>query len=141
MSAVGVGLSPRMLTQVPDGLLTYVADVTWLPFADRSFAGMWASESLVHMPAQTAAASPAEMFRVVSRGGALFASVKTDDGDVDPHTGRASKGRLFTLWTTDGFIAAVQVAGFRSVEAVAGVDHRPSGQVGWIGVFATRPVD
>jgi ubiquinone/menaquinone biosynthesis C-methylase UbiE len=97
-----------------------VADMRELPFADRSFEGVWASASLLHLASRGLRDALRECRRVMKAGGTFFASVKYGFGEVlDAH------GRFFALHDEASWASAVSSAGFK-IGRMGINDHVPS---------------
>lgn len=137
---LGVDLSSGMVAVcAANGHPAMASDLRHLPLADGTFAGVWASASLVHLDSEGAAAALAELHRVSRAGAVLFANVKhlPDDGSPTGWEGNGANARFFHYWTQDGFGATVAAAGFtlRSIERVN--DTRRAG-LSWVHVLAVR---
>jgi ubiquinone/menaquinone biosynthesis C-methylase UbiE len=73
----GLDISPEMLRFVPAGMLACAGSMTALPFADSSFDGAYATESLEHAVEIERAVS--EICRVVKPGGRIAVIDKNAD--------------------------------------------------------------
>jgi SAM-dependent methyltransferase len=88
-----------------------LGDLRALPLCSDAFDGVWASASLIHLPAAAAGAVLGELRRVARRGAALHVSVRVAGSAgwaADEPAGR----RWFYIWTIPAFTAAVEDAGF-----------------------------
>ncbi len=93
MNVVGVDLSRVFLSMLArlDGPVPVHADLRQLPFANRSFAGVWMCASLVHLCPEQASRALAEAQRVLVTNGVLFCTVPAGSGTEwrpDEHGGR-----------------------------------------------------
>lgn len=109
------------------GCPVIVADMLQLPFADGSFAGAWASASILHMTRQDMLSALTEIRRVLGRGGALFSSMKLGSGDA-----RTPDSRYFTYVMPAEWDEMLLSAGFETTEIE--YDNAPSQRTGekWI---------
>jgi ubiquinone/menaquinone biosynthesis C-methylase UbiE len=130
--AVGLDRSWGMLGQarVAGRPLTR-GDMRQLPFADRSFAGIWASASLVHLDQSSTMGVLREFRRVTRPGAALYVGMRlgTDTGNW----GRPSlETRWYYSWRPSTLAATFRQAGFE----VLGLDVDKDI---WLNVFCRRP--
>ena len=83
---VGVDVSHGMAVRAARRLTAaVVADMRWLPFADRALGGVVAFYSVIHLPRADLAVAFAEVLRVLEPGGRLLVSAHEGDGDVEVH--------------------------------------------------------
>ncbi|MBT8208149.1 MAG: class I SAM-dependent methyltransferase [Acidimicrobiia bacterium] len=70
---VATDLSPGNVAKIREkGVTAYIADMGDLPFADGSFAGVWAASCLMHIPNDTLPAVLAEIRRVLADDGLFW---------------------------------------------------------------------
>ncbi len=108
------------------------ADLRWLPFADGSFAAVWASASLLHLPRPHLTPALRELSRIMRRG-CLYLALKEGEGEAwRDGPGGPRFFRYFTLATAE---SALHEAGLRVTEhwlSPAGPDGFP-----WLNLIAT----
>lgn len=79
----GIDLSDEMLNiarkKVNSGIFEKM-DIRSLKFKDCSFDGIWAVASLLHVPKKDIPRVLSESYRVLNRGGIMYASVKVGEG-------------------------------------------------------------
>jgi [ribosomal protein S5]-alanine N-acetyltransferase len=135
LEAVGIDLSPAMARRAPRGGAPVVAgDMRRLPAADAAFDGVWASASLLHIPARGAPRVVGEFRRVLRPGGALFVSVKLGRGEA--WAVRDGHPRFFTYYNEDVLDALLDGSGFRIEGAWQEVDAL--GREPWLNRIAIR---
>ncbi len=112
-----------------------VADMRALPFGDRSFSGVWASASLLHLDRRDLAPTLKKLAAVLRRGGRLYASFKRGLGSH-----RHVDGRLFQLYMERDLRLAVAEADFYMldlrVEGQRSPDRITTGPDEWIAFMA-----
>jgi len=107
------------------GVLTVLADVTRLPFADGAFASVTSAETLEHIEADGNAAS--ELARVLRPDGVLVSTVPADPSqwsdwdDWAGHLRRYTAGSFERLLTGAGFEARVTTWGWPVVRLYDGL--------------------
>lgn len=86
-----------------------------LPFRDGTFAGVWASGSLLHIPSSAHPQAFSEIYRVLAFGGATAISLR--DGELEGwrRGERMDRERWFTLRHPDQVAHEMASAGFTSV--------------------------
>lgn len=104
-----------------------VADMLNLPFSDRSFDGVWASASILHIARSEMPRALREMRRVIKEGGVVFSSLKLGEGEA-----RTSDNRFFTYVMPEEWRALLNESGFKNVDIE--VDNVPSTKTGerWV---------
>lgn len=128
---VAVDAAPAMVRAALDrnpgpGVSGVAADFEALPFARGTFAGVWASKSLQHVPAERLPMALHELHRAVEVGGVLDLTVFTGDGASVRSDGDDFPGRLFTWWRPEALADVLTGAGF-DVEAIEVDDPGGSG--------------
>jgi SAM-dependent methyltransferase len=83
------------------------ADLRWLPFADGSFPGVWASASLLHLPQNDLVPTLREFGRVIGRG-CLYLALK--EGEGEGWREGAGGPRFFRYYTSDAIEMALREA-------------------------------
>ena len=91
------------------------ADFRFLPFQAKSFDGLWAGASLMHLPKPDARRTLADLYRLVRPGG-LFASTVTHGVKSSLVTDGWVPGRYFARWRKDELARAVRRAGWNILE-------------------------
>lgn len=130
----GLDLSRGQLLCVPDAVTQAVTgfvqgDMTRLPFAARTFDGLWACASLLHLPRELVPGVLAELRRIAAPDALLYVGMKRGEGERwEPSPVLAGELRYFTYYAPDELAALVRAAGFR-VDALV-VDAM------WVNVFA-----
>ncbi|MFQ5796282.1 MAG: class I SAM-dependent methyltransferase [Candidatus Bipolaricaulia bacterium] len=100
-----------------------------MPFIDRTFAGIWACASLLHVSKHALPSALREVHRLLRPGGLLFLSMKEGNGEV------RRKSRLFALYQLDELTVTLQDVDFHILEVR--LDPPLEGQdENWINVFA-----
>jgi ubiquinone/menaquinone biosynthesis C-methylase UbiE len=143
--AVGADLSLGMLEEArrrnPGGVFVQ-ADMRCLPFKDRSFQGIWASASFLHLPKQSAGLALAEMRRVLDDSGVLFMAVKRGQEESWREPEDAPARFYFAYYRSDELAAKVRQAGFEILslsENFSKVQTQPDGSpVCWINLYARK---
>jgi len=92
------------------------ADLEALPFADATFAGIYARHSYLHLPKPRFAAAMGEARRVLARGGSLLLTMIAGDGEGPSLAGDDFPGRWYSLWRAPELEEALSSAGFIAVE-------------------------
>jgi SAM-dependent methyltransferase len=113
-------------TYHPKGLLAQW-DLRRLPFADGTFAGVWAPSSLHHLPRAQIIPALAELRRV-QRSGPIFLTFREGRGDLEPFDDPPA-GTVRTTPVTAAELSALLVgAGYGDVEVETRVDplERPT---------------
>jgi SAM-dependent methyltransferase len=93
------------------------ADLRWLPFADGSFSGVWASASLLHLPRTDFVPALRELARIIGRGW-LYLALKEGEGEAWQE--RLGGPRFFRYYQMDAVEASLREAGFAIVAGWAG---------------------
>lgn len=136
-AAVGLDLSlaltqkARSVARAP----VVVGDLRAPPIGSLSLAGLWASASLLHLPAREVAAALVQAHRMLRPGGVMFSSVKAGAGArLDPD------GRWFMLHSSGDWADLVQMAGLQviAVEEAPGASTSHRIPETWINCFAVR---
>lgn len=129
--ARGFDLNPTFVDKARRHAPTTLGDLRTIAthYPAGSFDGVWASASLVHLPADDTALVLAQFATLLRPGGRLFVSVRStgETGWLDEPDGR----RWYSVWTADALAAAVFAAGF----AVDDVSPGP-----YTELWASRPV-
>jgi SAM-dependent methyltransferase len=114
LRAVGLDASQPLVELAAEysGCPVTLGDVRSMPFEDGTFAGVWASASLVHLQRGEISDALREVSRVLQPGGYFFSSVKTGVGE-----GFDSRGRWFTYFDPQDWLALIDQAGFTLVES------------------------
>lgn len=114
------------------GCPVVVADMLDLPFADGSFAGAWASASILHITRRDMPRALGEIRRVVKNGGVFFGSLKLGTGDA-----RTPDNRYFTYVMPAEWHDMLVSAGFDNIDIE--YDNAPSARTGekWIRSLAS----
>jgi len=135
VDAVGIDLSQGMLTQakqlVPNGIFLRM-DFRHLAFADRSFAGIWACASLVHLPRNELPPVLTDFARILDRG-ILFLGVKEGEGEEWENDAYGTP-RLFVYYQIAELKRALERSGFEIITIIR--DQEPSRSHPWINVYA-----
>lgn len=136
--AVGLDRSLALATLARQhaGRPTIVGDLRQLPLADRSFDGVWASASLLHLARPEIEVGLREAHRILATDGVLFASMKRGQRD-----GVDRQGRSFTYVTPQEFAEMVDAADFEVLDWDEGpplAKKLRSGKRPWIACLARR---
>lgn len=116
------------------------ADARHLPFADGSFAGVWANASLLHLSPDEAAAALREIRRVLCAPGLLHVSVKSGDG-AGWESERYGEPRWFQYWSAADLEALLAASGFQIIESGSDSTPRADWLVRQAAPAARRPAD
>lgn len=120
--AVGVDASVAMARRAAARGPVVVGDAAALGLRDRSFGGVWASRSVVHVPPGDTPMALAEIHRVTTPGSPVTLVVFTTDGTAPVHGPWPDDdfpGRRFTRWPPSMFVDLVVGAGMRPTSVVA----------------------
>lgn len=109
----GLELSTKLaeLARAYSGCEVVLGDMRDPPFPDRSFDGVWASASLLHLELEEVLPTLVRLRRLLAPRGILFASVKMGIG-----TELSSDGRLFTYFAPDQWASLLGAAGFKEID-------------------------
>jgi ubiquinone/menaquinone biosynthesis C-methylase UbiE len=109
-------------------------DLRSLPFADRSFRGVWSCASLVHLGYQDAGEAVREFHRILIPRGTMFLSVR-HGADQEWRADRKGRRRWFQLYEKDVLEKIVTLVGFSVIESKVA-----TGAVGgkWVNIFARK---
>ncbi|WP_416350813.1 class I SAM-dependent methyltransferase [Rhizobium sp. AN95] len=102
-----------------------------LPFSTRSFDGIWASASFLHLRRGEMTDGLLEARRVIRPRGTLFTSLKMGKGES-----RTSDQRFFTYVMPDEWEAMLRSAGFLDVRLEFDQEFSKNGEK-WIRAFAS----
>lgn len=129
---IGLDISPALagIAQNVSGCLVVVADLRDPPFEDRTFDGIWASASLLHLSRTDLPGTLRRLYGLLRPGGQLFASVKAGDGEEC-----APDGRWFTYFGPAEWRGFLNSAGFSNIE----VEVQDPGQATRSSSGDTRP--
>jgi ubiquinone/menaquinone biosynthesis C-methylase UbiE len=105
--------------QKHSGQQVVIGDIRQMPFANKSFNGVWAAASLLHLARRELPLALREVRRVLQPGGWLFASVKAGSGE-----GFSSDGRWFTYYSKAEWRTALHSAGFVDIDVGEDVEER-----------------
>jgi SAM-dependent methyltransferase len=110
--ARGIDLNPAFVEKANRHAPTIHGDLREITehFPSGTFDGIWASASLVHLPATEAVEVLGQFAQLLRPDGKLFACVKCvgETGWLDEPDGR----RWYTVWDPDAFAGAIADAGF-----------------------------
>jgi SAM-dependent methyltransferase len=138
LAVVGLDVTRAMLalsTDRPDrGRGLVQGDSRFLPFSAGTFAGIWASASMLHLPKSQVGQALAEVTRVLRSGGIFYSAMKegAEDGfDGGSPGGAVTGSRYFAHYGREEWTGLVESAGFRVLEQEIDPDSRP-GFPDWI---------
>ena len=114
-----------------------VMDMRKLDFADKSFDGIWANVSFLHLPKSEGKGVLLEFARVLKQGGLLYLSVKTGEGEKFV-TERTKDRRFFSFYNADEIKEAIKSCGF-NVSDVIFKKSEYSENRKFINIFAIKP--
>jgi SAM-dependent methyltransferase len=115
-------------------------DARSLPFRNASFAGVWASASLLHLPKAQVGPALAEVGRVLTIGGVFYSGMKEGDQDqldLAAAGGGIGSPRHFAHYRPGEWTGLLEAAGFVVREQDIDHDQRP-GYPDWIVTLAVR---
>lgn len=116
----GVDISEALLKngrQRHPNLAFALADMRNMPFADESFHGVWAHESIHHLEKQDIVPALQEFHRVLVPGGVLFILTRQGRGDVEVKEPMSSgQAREYTLLEPDELHGMLAQIGFEQIE-------------------------
>jgi SAM-dependent methyltransferase len=136
---VGVGLDASfgMLVEAHRRLGASVmvvrGDLVTLPLRSDGVDGAWMCASLLHLTPAEAAASLADVARVLATGAPLFVSVQAGAGTSKKSS--TAGDRRFTFWDEEGLARVVRDAGF-DVRLIEAAPADATTGVSWIGLHA-----
>lgn len=122
LQVVGVDLTRAMLDYARgrSGLARCIhGDLRHLPFADRSFDGVWASASLLHLPKDQVDGALGEVSRIVRPAGVFYTAMKLGDHDAfqNARPGHPVHGRrYFAHYQPGEWTQRLRDAGFDLIE-------------------------
>ena len=111
------------------------ADLRDLPFQARSFDGLWAAASLMHLPKPETRRVLADLYRLVRPGG-LFAATVTHGVKSCLVTDGWVPGRYFARWKKEELARAVRRAGWNILELKVVTNRERKGR--WLNLLAQR---
>jgi ubiquinone/menaquinone biosynthesis C-methylase UbiE len=111
------------------------ADFRFLPFQAKSFDGLWAGASLMHLPKLDARRTLADLYRLVRPGG-LFAAMVTHGVKSSLVTDGWVPGRYFARWRKDELARAVRRAGWNILELKIITNRERKGR--WVNLLAQK---
>jgi SAM-dependent methyltransferase len=111
------------------------ADLRDLPFQARSFDGLWAAASLMHLPKPVARRILADLYRLVRPGG-FFAATVTYGVKSRLVTEGWVPGRYFARWKKEELARAVRRAGWNILELKVVTNRERKGR--WLNLLAQR---
>jgi len=111
------------------------ADFRFLPFQAKSFDGLWAGASLMHLPKPDARRILADLYRLVRPGG-LFAATVTHGVKSSLVTDGWVPGRYFARWRKDELARAVRRAGWNILELKIITNRERKGR--WVNLLAQK---
>ena len=111
------------------------ADFRFLPFQAKSFDGLWAGASLMHLPKPDARRTLADLYRLVRPGG-LFAATVTHGVKSSLVTDGWVPGRYFARWSKDELARAVRRAGWNILELKIITNRERKGR--WVNLLAQK---
>ena len=111
------------------------ADLRDLPFQARSFDGLWAAASLMHLPKPVARRILADLYRLVRPGG-FFAATVTYGVKSRLVTDGWVPGRYFARWKKEELARAVRRAGWNILELKVVTNRERKGR--WLNLLAQR---
>ncbi len=124
----GVDLSQGMLAEArrrAKGPLLQM-DMRRLGFGDHRFQGVWASASLLHLPAAEAPRALAEMRRVLVPQGILFLAIQEGAGEGWEKVPYADGERFFKRYSVEEARALLAASGFTVLKESADQHHSRS---------------
>jgi SAM-dependent methyltransferase len=139
-SVLGIDISASLarLARCRSGQRVLVGDLRTVALEPKSFDGVWAMASLLHLDKADLPAALGNLHSALKPGGVMFASVKWGEGEVEDDL-----GRWFTLHDEAGWAGHLRAAGFEVLEIVAEspAAGEAAGKVapGWISSLARRP--
>ncbi len=111
------------------------ADLRDLPFQARSFDGLWAAASLMHLPKPEARRIFADLCKLVRPGG-FFAATVTYGVKSRLVTDGWVPGRYFARWKKEELARALRGAGWKILELNVVTNRERKGR--WVNVIARR---
>ncbi|MXM62117.1 methyltransferase domain-containing protein [Streptomyces sp. HUCO-GS316] len=100
-------------------------DIRRLPFQGKTFSGVWASGSLLHVPRADLLPSLRKIAKVLKAGGLAALSMKNGAGEGWEQLGAVSGSRWFTYVDPTDFADLMRQAGFEPVS------YQPSSRGTW----------
>ena len=113
-------------------------DYRRLPFGDKVFDGVWASQALQHVPRAQVRAVLTE-WRRVQRGGPIFVSLREGEGDLEEVDEPPVGAVHATSVSADELRALLLWAGYGEVEVEPRPDLLGRTEVTWLHGFGTLP--
>ncbi len=97
------------------GLVSVVGDFLELPFEEKSFDGVWAYTSLLHVSKQDFKKAVAEIKRVLQEGGRLGLGLIEGEGEVYRENMGEGNARLFSYFKKEEVEEILKTEGFEVV--------------------------
>jgi len=143
LAVVGLDITRAMLNiagrRLSSGAPLVQGDSRCLPFAGGTFAGVWASASLLHLPKSQVSPALREVRRVLQDGGVFYSAMKegVQDGlDQPTPQGTVKSPRYFAHYRAPEWASLLENCGFSVTSQQRDADRRP-GLPDWITTFAT----
>jgi SAM-dependent methyltransferase len=136
LQVVGLDLSANLLRRArarTDASLVR-ADMRQMPFATKTFSGIWCCAALVHLNHAAARSALVEFARVLRPAGALFLSTRHGSGTEWRADERGSQ-RWYQLYSERDVVTLVRAAGFEVLTSAV-EDGVVTGT--WVNVLARR---
>lgn len=143
---VGIDLSDALLriAKLNHPLVTFEhQDMRSLNFPEKSFDGIWASASLLHLKRDEVLPVLTSFYTLLKHGGIFFVSLREGEGEadvVDPLS--YGNKRHYTFFTVSEFIALLTKAGFVSIDTYTWKErdrHPERRDLVWISSFSKKP--
>src|SRR3989344_7352971 len=141
LKVVGLDLSPKMIAAakklVPKAKFL-VGDMTEMDFADRSFDGVYARASLLHIPKNLIPKVLTSVNIILKNGGHFYLALKegNGEGEIEDNRHGIKVHRFFSFFRKQEIIDLLEDTGFR-VEDVT-FHQRDNGMTKWIKIFSTK---
>jgi SAM-dependent methyltransferase len=136
---IGVDISKNMVAEakknVPKGKFE-VMDFRKMKFKAKSFDGIWAVSSLIHLDVKGVKTALKEFFRVLDTGGILYVSLKEGEGSIEVKKEEYGKFvRHVFLYKEEDFKKLLEEAGFSIIESEVNLMEN---NVKWLEFFVEK---
>ncbi len=104
LDVIGIDLSEKMIELCKEkGIEAFVCDIEDLPFNSKSFDGIWAVTSLLHIPKSRIRNVITKLNLILKEEGIMYVCVKEGEGEGLLEDKSKATSRFFAFWKEDEF--------------------------------------